>query len=355
MTATLTLASAGGGLASLTPMPLPWLLGAQLAVCAAAVAGWRFFGAPPQWPERSRLLFMPVLGVMIGGSFSAELLGQIPGWWPSVLALFAFLIVAHWAVFLLYRRLGPYDTATAFYAAAPGGFIESVILGGEAGGNPSIIAAQQFSRLLVAVFLIPVAFTLVLGEAVGSASGASFARAGARLDWPDIAMLTAAAVIGGFLGRRLKLPAGILSGPAFLAAALHISGLTDAQPPNLLVNITQLVVGITLGVRFVGMAKTAILRAIWLSTLGVSIMLVIAAAFALAVAGLSGTGFPALILAFAPGGLAEMSLIALSLHLPVAFVTIHHLLRITFALTVVPFQYRRIVTRLFPDRDAKGG
>ena len=41
----------------------------------------------------------------------------------------------------------------------------------------------------------------------------------------------------------------------------------------------------------------------------------------------------ALFLAFAPGGLAEMSLVALSLNMSVIYVTAHHVLRIVLAVS----------------------
>lgn len=341
MLATLALAAAGGALAWLAGLPLPWLLGAQVAVSAAALAGVTFFGAPPTWPENSRLLFIPVLGVMIGGAFTADVVSQIPGWWVTALCLFVFLLISHWCVYWLYRRIGGYDVATAYYSSAPGGFIEAVVFGTEAGGNGGIIAALQFSRILISVFIIPILFAIALGHAVGSAAGMSLNAGGAAsLTLNDWLLLGLAGLVGGVLGRWLKLPAGILSGPILFSAIVHLAGWTQSQPPALLIAVTQLVIGTSLGVRFVGMAHGEVLRAIALASAGVVTMLVLAMPFAWFLAGYAEGGFPVLLLAFAPGGVAEMSLIALSLGLSVPFVTVHHLLRILLAITFVPLQFR---------------
>jgi len=48
-------------------------------------------------------------------------------------------------------------------------------------------------------------------------------------------------------------------------------------------------------------------------------------------------------LAFAPGGLAEMGLIALSLDMSVIYVTAHHVLRIVLAVSAARILARRIV------------
>ena len=50
----------------------------------------------------------------------------------------------------------------------------------------------------------------------------------------------------------------------------------------------------------------------------------------------------AVFLAFAPGGLAEMSLIALSLQMSVVYVTAHHVARIVLSVTIAQILSRRI-------------
>ncbi|HVG81048.1 MAG TPA: AbrB family transcriptional regulator, partial [Methylomirabilota bacterium] len=46
------------------------------------------------------------------------------------------------------------------------------------------------------------------------------------------------------------------------------------------------------------------------------------------------------ILALAPGGLAEMSLVALALHADAAFVSTHHVARITMVVAAAPALHR---------------
>ena len=52
------------------------------------------------------------------------------------------------------------------------------------------------------------------------------------------------------------------------------------------------------------------------------------------------TSAPAVLLAFAPGGLAEMSLIALALGVDVAYVATHHVVRIFFIVALAPLVFR---------------
>jgi hypothetical protein len=56
---------------------------------------------------------------------------------------------------------------------------------------------------------------------------------------------------------------------------------------------------------------------------------------------LSGISFAPIVLAFAPGGLAEMSLIALALGIETAFVATHHVARIAMIVIAAPLVFRK--------------
>ena len=69
-------------------------------------------------------------------------------------------------------------------------------------------------------------------------------------------------------------------------------------------------------------------------------MLVLTVAFSVALSRVTGYPLPAVVLAFAPGGLAEMSLIALALSVDAAFVASHHIARIIMVVTLAPSIFR---------------
>ena len=69
-------------------------------------------------------------------------------------------------------------------------------------------------------------------------------------------------------------------------------------------------------------------------------MLALAVVLALALEATAGLPFAALLLAFTPGGLAEMTLISLSLGIDAAFVSTHQMVRIFFIVALFPFAFR---------------
>ncbi|WP_163069368.1 AbrB family transcriptional regulator, partial [Acinetobacter baumannii] len=62
--------------------------------------------------------------------------------------------------------------------------------------------------------------------------------------------------------------------------------------------------------------------------------------FAFIVAHVSGFGVVTLALAYSPGGLAEMSLIAVALHAEVGFVAAHHIIRVFLIMISAPLVFR---------------
>jgi hypothetical protein len=126
----------------------------------------------------------------------------------------------------------------------------------------------------------------------------------------------------------LRLPAKTLLGPMLVSAVVHIMGWSDFKPAFEIVNAAQLVLGIVIGCRFAGTATRTVLRMLALSLGSTAILIGWTALFAVAVARLTGFAPMTLVLAYSPGGLAEMSLIAVAVNAEVAFVASMHILRV---------------------------
>lgn len=342
-TATLAVAAAGGLGASVLGLPLPWLLGSLIGTALLAVSGLRIAGEPPAFPERIRLAAVPVIGVMIGAGVSADVFSALGQWWPSLLLLVPFILALQLVNFAVFHRLGGYDLPTAFFAASPGGLIESVLIGESRGGTVALMSMQHFSRIALSVLIIPVLFTFVTGQSVGSAAGASLAAPeNGSLTVRDAVLLAASGLVGTVAGRALRLPAAIMIGPFLASAAIHAGGLTNASVPPVLVMAAQVILGLGIGLRFVGQGRRTLAHGFGLALVALSLSLGLAGLIAIALSA-SGIATPeAVFLAFAPGGLAEMSLIAISLGISPVFVTTHHVLRIVIAISLSSLVFRLV-------------
>ena len=327
---TLALGSAAGFLAQAAHLPLALLLGALGITALVALKGWRVLGQPVHLPGNLRSAFVPVIGVANGGAFTPDIAAQMPGWLPSLLALLIFLPLVHGIGFLIYRA-GGLSKEAAFFGATPGGLIEAVEMGRQAGADEALLTTLQFLRLIATIVAVPLIFLALTGKVVGSASGVQMTGAGHLLSLSDIAILALAGGLGFWGAQKLHFPAAQITGPVLLSALAHGLGLVEGVPPYWLIAATQIVLGCGLGARFVGANPTLLRRAAGLAVGNTLVALALAAGFALALHALVGVPVTGVFLAFAPGGLAEMSLIALSLQASVAYVTVHHVARIILA------------------------
>ncbi len=337
---TYAIAIAAGFLARALHIPLPMLLGPLLVIAALAILDIRLLGHPVTALPGLRMIFVPVIGVAIGAAFRPELLDQAARWLPSLIAMAVFTPLVHWAGYRTVRAMG-LDRGTALYGTMPGGWLEALQMGEDAGADVRMIAILQFLRLILTIILVPVAFTWISGHAVGSASGARMPGSDLGLTLPDIALLAAAGVVGFFAGRALRFPAPQVTGPLLASGLLHLTGITETVPPGWLIAGAQLVIGTALGTRFAGMAKGQLRAGLRLSLAHQAVMMAAAGVATVLMVRVVDEPAAAVFLAFAPGGLVEMSLVALSLNLSIVYVSAHHVLRIVLAVMVARAVSRR--------------
>lgn len=336
----LAIGALGGIIASWLSWPMPWMLGGLLA-SALTVRFWQPTQlADYQFPMNFRMLFVSLIGVMIGTQVTPELFalaGQLP---LTLGALALFVALAHMGNIVLFRRLGGFDRATAFYSSAPGGLMESIVMGEAAGADPRILTMQQFLRIIFVITLLPIGLSIWVGHPVGSAAGLQGTLGSATVSPSSLLMICATALLGLVLARWIKLPAAQLTGPLILAAAATVTGFLDLHLPFWLIAVAQLVIGVSLGMRFKGVDTAMLRRSMGLSFLSVSYMLVLGLCFAWALNSLTGLPFLALFISFAPGGVAEMSIVALSLAASPALVSLHHVVRILITVAELPLAAR---------------
>jgi membrane AbrB-like protein len=281
-----------------------------------------------------------ILGVMLGAAFHPEILAGIGAWVPTMLGVLLYVSVTGAAcAFFLYRFAG-LDVATAYFAGMPGGLAEMVIQSEEQGGDTRAVALIHSFRIFLVVLTLPLLVQMVGHVTIGPRTGSGISY----LEVPPSGYLWLAltGAAGAALGYVLRMPARYLLGPLLVSAAVHLLGWSDFRPPTELINLAQIVMGTVIGCRFIGGSIQMIAK---FAAAGVATtVFLMLATFALAAALAPYTDFPmiALLLCYAPGGLAEMSLIALALGIEVPFVAAHHIARLLLVMAGAGAVFRRI-------------
>jgi membrane AbrB-like protein len=328
--------TAGGFVFTLLDAPLPWMLGALTAAAISAISGRRWF-----IPSQGRAFGRPMVGLLAGCAFTAEVLAAALGWWDAVLLVLVQGFVVTLLGYVFLRKVGGYDRQTAFYAGAPGGMSEMALMGASLGGDVRTIVVSHTLRIVVVLFSIPFILQMVVGHDFGRIIPSSMAETPPdAFDW---AVLALCGIAGYGLARLTpKFPAGSMIYPLIFSACVHATGVTQALPPQWLVAAVQVILGGILGSRFAGirwreMGPTVLVTGWWAIC-----MVMLAAASAFVGTLLIDKQFASLILALAPGGTVEMTILTFSLGADVAFVATCQIVRILFVFIITPFLFGAI-------------
>jgi membrane AbrB-like protein len=335
---TLALGMAGGALFALSGLPLPWLLGALVFNLAASFSGLRL-GLDPV----VRGPALAVLGVAIGASLTPDLLSRAQEWWVSLVAMAVYVAMTSSVAILYCHRVMGFDRTTAVFAGMPGGLNEMIFTGAALGGDLRRIALAHAGRLAVILMLIAPAMKFVAGVELGSARPgfSSWTWLPAR----DAQVLLGCAVLGTLTARLLRLPNPFLLGPLAFSAGAHVAGLTTAAPPNWLLDVVQLTIGSYVGSQFAGTRAGELVRTLLYSTVLTLGLLLLAGLFAWLLSRGAGPDLSTILLAFVPGGIAEMCLIAVLLDADPIFVAAHHMFRVLLIMMASPVLAWRIRAR----------
>lgn len=317
-------------------LPLPWLLGPITASMLAALAGAPMKGIAPL-NETMRT----ILGVAVGATFTPAILASMALMWPT-LALIPVMILCIGLIGIPYfQRIWNYDFVTSYYAAMPGGLQDMLVFGEEAGGNVRTLSLIHATRVLVIVVTLPFLLQGIWGADLSTAPGTPAAEVPAgQMIWMVIAALA-----GWRLAKAVGMFGASILGPMVVAAALALGGLLEHRPPAEAIWAAQFFIGMTVGVKYAGITLAEIRRDLvaGFGFCGILIVLTVIFTEGIYIAGLA----PPMetVLAFAPGGQAELTILALIVGADMAFVMAHHVLRLLLVILGAPIFARVLAAR----------
>ncbi len=141
-----------------------------------------------------------------------------------------------------------------------------------------------------------------------------------------LAMLAGGATLA-FLLDRLRFAGPWIFGGMLVSALLHGSGLMSGDPPEWLMRLGYMVIGIFIASRFTSITRELLVSSAWISLGAFVVGLAISALFAAVAAFGAGVPFGQALVAFAPGGLEAMIVLGSALDLDPLYVGLHHIVR----------------------------
>jgi membrane AbrB-like protein len=324
-----------GGLAfDFIGVPAGLISGSMLAVAIAALAG-----RPVPFPKLFGQITFVVLGIALGATVTPEQLQGIVTYPLSVLFLLTatLAIIAATTAYLQYVH--GWDRLSALLGSSPGAVSQTVAIAVEMKANiQGVVVVQTFRAILLAAAVGPALAALgVLPPAHGSAN----LPAAAPL--PLALTFVVGTLVGiGFL--KLRFPGGLLFGAMIGSAALHGSGLVTGGLPILLRDAAMILIGDMIGGRLANVSPRIFVTYLIAAVGAVAVSILMAALF-ISTAIALGTPPAGTIIAYMPGAMDTMMILALAMSLDPVFVGAHHLARVLMISLLIPTLVRLLFGR----------
>ena len=140
--------------------PAALLLGAAFGVAILQLSVKSSFKKPPQAIYGYSQIGM---GAVIGTSFTLESMRMILSLWFPMLVMTTLILTTSIILGFIFSKLFKLDYLTGLMSVLPGGLSTMIVLAEDFDVNIVTISTLQLARLLTAVMVIPILYTIILG------------------------------------------------------------------------------------------------------------------------------------------------------------------------------------------------
>ncbi|MEM0978167.1 MAG: AbrB family transcriptional regulator [Pseudomonadota bacterium] len=308
-------------------LPLPFLLGPISACLLAALFGLKMQGI--------KILndgMRSILGVAIGASLTPAVLYGMLAYWPTLsLMMVQTTLIGGIGLFYFYRVCG-YGFQTSYYSAMPGGLPDMVAFGEEAGGNVRTISLLHATRVTLIVVGLPFLLKTVWDVDLSNPPGPPIQS----VPQHELALMAFSAIFGWLAAKRIGMFGATILGPMIVAGFFAVIDMIHSRPPAEVVWAAQFFIGMMVGVKYTGITWEEVKRDIAAGT-GFALAIYAITALVLTVIVMNDLA-PTMdaLMAFTPGGQAELLVLSIIVGADLPFVIAHHVLRLSTVVVMAP-------------------
>jgi len=318
-------------------LPLPWLLGSIFITSILIQFENNYIKKPNHiFSTPARI----IIGLVIGSAFTPEVLEYLSVYFFSILLIIPYTVITIICGMYYYYKFLDFDKKTAFLSSMPGGVIEMVIIGEQIKADISKITLVQSSRLFFIVITLPFVIQYIFHIDISGNQIITVPLIDTNLK--ELFILFFVGAIGAYIAKRLNISAAYLIGPMILSIMIHSNGLIHTKIPDELIKFVQVIFGTIIGFTFKGIDYKTIIQTL-IATFGHFIILaLISISFITLAYYLFDFPIVSILLAFSPGGQAEINLIAILVAANIPYITIHHIMRLFIVMNLAPIFAKRL-------------
>ncbi len=312
-------------------IPLAWMLGPMLTISIATLSGLKL-----KMPKLALSVILIILGLYIGNYIDEKLLRQTHKWIETSAIMFIYIMICIIFVSKYLEKFANYEKKTSYFSAAPGGLGPLVMLAEHEKSDISQVATSHLIRLIVIIATFPFVVNYFASETVLKDEQFNF------LDQNhyELIYLVITSIILIFIFDKIKVPAPLLSGPLVASGVLQISNIAYYQLPTQSIDFGLLILGASVGCRFAGKTLKEVYSNTKHSIVATLLLVLFSVIAAYAATFIIDKNFFSLLLAYCPGGIYEVAVIAIAFDLDPEFVSFHHIIRLLMILFTVPIMVK---------------
>lgn len=269
-----------------------------------------------------------------------ETFSQLAAWPVSFILLILATIVVTGVTYWLLRRVFGWDAQTALFSSLPGAL--SFVLAAAEETKADIIKItiiQTIRVLLIIGVLAP-----ILNEFARSAPHDDIISPN-NLKVNEALILLLVSGVGAWIGHRSRLPGGMMLGALCSSAVIYVTGFITLAIPPQATEMGMVILGLLIGSRVNKAHRLLILQYLPIGILAFLVGTLSVVILGGAVWILTGLHPAQIALAFAPGALEALTMIAFTLGVDPAYVAAHHVVRFMIIAMTVPFLARSLKQR----------
>jgi uncharacterized protein len=330
----------GGLLARKARIPAGALIGSLITVIVFNA----LTGSTTVYPDNLRVLIQICSGLVIGCRFTRADIKELRVMFKPVIVLVVFLLLINLVFAYIMAFFSELSLMTAFFACAPGGISDLVIISGDFGADPEQVALLQLFRFVFVVSTFPPLMKrLFLKDDIATplqdiphkaSTKGRFLCSYAMARRMGLSFLVA--TIGGICFYLLGIPAGPILGA--ITAIIILNLATDsATYPRFFRTAIQILAGCYIG------GKVTLQTIMEGSTLLLPLFILIMELFVMAfltafiIYKTSRLDFATALFSSTPGGITEMGIISEEMGLDTPKIVLMHTIRIIAVLGMLPF------------------
>jgi uncharacterized protein len=323
----------------LVRLPAALLLGPMLAAIALEAAGGGI-----RLPRTLLYVSQAVIGCMVARVMTPEILGIFAQRWPILLGVIVAVVAAAGVIGGVMSRWQVLPGTTAVWGMAPGAASAMVFMAGEFGADTRLVAFMQYLRVVLVASVATVVARLWVGPHAPAIALAWFPPLHAL----PFAETLAIALLGGVVGRVVKVPAGVFLVPMVLGSVLHSSGVVQLELPPWLLALSYAFVGWSIGLGFTRDILSHAVRALPQTLVAICALMAFAGGLAYLLVEAFGIDPLTAYLATSPGGSDSIAIIAVASRVDLSFVMALQTIRFVFLLLAGPAISRFVAARMVP-------